>query len=157
EVFLRADVTATDTAVAKLYTSETCQQVGHEVLRRWRTLAHRPDHDDLVYEELFSGLTESPGLTLSAGSSEIMLSTICVDLKEEYSRRCLEILQRFGAELVDTLVEVLEPVGARIRPEPLFAYSLTRRTALANALAELGFDRIERPDHEGGLGLCLTR
>ncbi|MGE5830885.1 MAG: acyl-CoA dehydrogenase family protein [Micromonosporaceae bacterium] len=156
EVFLRADVRATDTAVAKLYTSETCQQVGHEILRRWRTLAHRPDYDHLVYEELFSGLTESPGLTLSAGSSEIMLSTIGVDLKEEYSRRCLEILHRFGGELVDTLVEVLEPVGARIRAEPLFAYSLARRTALANTLAELGFDRVERPDDEGGLGLGLT-
>jgi alkylation response protein AidB-like acyl-CoA dehydrogenase/thioesterase domain-containing protein len=156
EVFLRADVTATDTAVAKLYTSETCQQVGHEILRRWRTLATRPDHDDLVYEELFSGLTESPGLTLSAGSSEIMLSTISVDLKEEYSRRCLEIPQRFGEELVDTLVEILEPVGARVRAEPLFAYSPVRRTALADTLAELGFDRVERTEDEGGLGLGLT-
>lgn len=156
EVFLRTDVTATDTAVAKLYTSETCQQVGHEVLRRWRTLANRPGHDDLVYEELYSGLTESPGLTLSAGSSEIMLSTISVDLKEEYSRRCLEIPQRFGRELVDTLVEVLEPVGARVRAEPLFAYSPARRTALADTLAELGFDRVERPADEGGLGLGLT-
>lgn len=156
EVFLRADVTATDTAVAKLYTSEICQQVGHEVLRRWRTLANRPDLDDLVHEELYSGLTESPGLTLSAGSSEIMLSTISVDLKEEYSRRCLEIPQRFGRELVDTLVEVLEPVGARVRVEPLFAHSPTRRTALASTLAELGFDRVERPGNEGGLGLGLT-
>jgi alkylation response protein AidB-like acyl-CoA dehydrogenase/thioesterase domain-containing protein len=156
EVFLRTDVTATDTAVAKLYTSETCQQVGHEVLRRWRTLARQPDHDDLVYEELFSALTESPGLTLSAGSSEIMLSTISVDLKEEYPSRCLEILQRFGAELVDTLVEVLEPVGARVRAEPLFAYSPTRRTALANTLEELGFDRVERPENDGGLGLGLA-
>jgi alkylation response protein AidB-like acyl-CoA dehydrogenase len=156
EVFLRTDVKASDTAVAKLYTSETCQQVGHEVLRRWRTLANVSDHDDLGFEELFSGLTESPGLTLSAGSSEMMLSTIRVDLKEEYSRRCLEILQRFGGELVDTVIEVLEPVGARIRGEPLFAYSRTRRTALANTLAELGFDRVERPADEGGLGLGLT-
>ncbi|WP_328345308.1 acyl-CoA dehydrogenase family protein [Micromonospora sp. NBC_00421] len=156
EVFLRPDVAATDTAVAKLYTSETCQQVGHEVLRRWRTLADRTDLDDLVREELYSGLTESPGLTLSAGSSEIMLSTIKVDLGEEYSRRCREIPRRFGPELVDTLVEVLEPVGAGIRAQPLFAYSPTRRTALADTLAELGFDRMERPEDEGGLGLGLT-
>src|SRR5262249_30224739 len=87
---------------------------------------------------------------------EMMLSTICVDLKEECSRRCLEILQRFGGELVDTVVEVLEPVGARFRAEPLFAYSPTRRAALADTLAELGFDRVERPDEEGGLGLGLT-
>ncbi|OWV12006.1 hypothetical protein B5D80_03605 [Micromonospora wenchangensis] len=156
EVFLRADVAATDTAVAKLYTSETCQQVGHEVLRRWRTLADRTDLDDLVREELYSALTESPGLTLSAGSSEIMLSTIKVDLGEEYSRRCREIALRFGSELVDTLVEVLEPVGAGVRVQPLFASSPTRRTALADTLAELGFDRVERPEDEGGLGLGLT-
>ncbi|MFF5173753.1 acyl-CoA dehydrogenase family protein [Micromonospora sp. NPDC000089] len=156
EVFLRPDVAATDTAVAKLYTSETCQQVGHEVLRRWRTLADRTDLDDLVREELYSGLTESPGLTLSAGSSEIMLSTIKVDLGEEYSRRCREIPRRFGPELVDTLVEVLEPVGAGVRAQPLFAYSPTRRTALADTLAELGFDRMERAEDEGGLGLGLT-
>ncbi|MFC4149575.1 acyl-CoA dehydrogenase family protein [Micromonospora mangrovi] len=156
EVFLRPDVAATDTAVAKLYTSETCQQVGHEVLRRWRTLADRTDLDELVREELYSGLTESPGLTLSAGSSEIMLSTIKVDLGEEYSRRCRDIPRRFGAELVDTLVEVLEPVGAGVRAQPLFASSPTRRTALAETLAELGFDRVERPEDEGGLGLGLT-
>lgn len=156
EVFLRADVTATDTAVAKLYTSETCQQVGHEVLRRWRTLASRADHDDLVAEELFSALTESPGLTLAAGSSEMMLSTMRVDLKEECSRRCLEILQRFGGELVETLIKVLEPAGAGTRVEPLFAYSPARRTALANTLTELGFDRLEPSEDQGGLGLGLT-
>ncbi|MEU4746411.1 acyl-CoA dehydrogenase family protein, partial [Actinosynnema sp. NPDC023658] len=156
EVFLRADVSAIDTAVAKLYTSETCQQVGHEVLRRWRTLAKRPGLDDLVREELFSGLTESPGLTLSAGTSEMMLSTIAADLKEDYGRRCLQILHGFGGELVDTVVEVLDPVGARIKAEPLFAYSTTRRAALADALAEFGFDRVELPEDEGGLGLGLT-
>ncbi|MFI7426822.1 acyl-CoA dehydrogenase family protein [Micromonospora sp. NPDC049836] len=156
EVFLRPDAAATDTAVAKLYTSETCQQVGHEVLRRWRTLADRTDLDDLVREELYSALTESPGLTLSAGSSEIMLSTIKVDLGEEYSRRCREIPLRFGPELVDTLVEVLEPVGAGVRAQPLFAYSPNRRRALADTLAELGFDRVERAEDEGGLGLGLT-
>ncbi|ASW55718.1 acyl-CoA dehydrogenase family protein [Plantactinospora sp. KBS50] len=156
EVFLRPDVAATETAVPKLYTSETCQQVGHEVLRRWRTLADRTDLDDLVREELYSGLTESPGLTLSAGSSEIMLSTIRADLGEEFSRRCRDILRRFGPELVDTLVEVLEPVGAGVRAQPLFAYCPDRRAALADALAELGFDRMERPEDEGGLGLGLT-
>jgi alkylation response protein AidB-like acyl-CoA dehydrogenase/thioesterase domain-containing protein len=156
EVFLRADVSAIDTAVAKLYTSETCQQVGHEVLRRWRSLRKLFGNDDLVYEELFSGLTESPGLTLSAGTSEMMLSTIAVDLKEDYSRRCLQILHRFGDELVDTVVEVLDPVGAHIQAEPLFAYSPTRRAALATALADLGLDRVEHAETEGGLGLGLT-
>ncbi|MFB8168863.1 acyl-CoA dehydrogenase family protein [Kitasatospora purpeofusca] len=161
EVFLRADVRATDTAVAKLYTSETCQQVGHEVLRRWSTLGRStPDRttgvDDLVQEELFSGLTESPGLTLSAGTSEMMLSTIAADLKEEYERRCLAILHRFGGELVDTVLEVLGPVGAAVRVEPLFAHSPARRTALADTLAELGLDGVERPEEEGGLGLGLT-
>lgn len=156
EVFLRADVSAIDTAVAKLYTSETCQQVGHEVLRRWRSLTRLPGHDDLVYEELFSGLTESPGLTLSAGTSEMMLYTIAADLKEEYPRRCLQILHRFGGELVDTVVEILDPVGAHIKAEPLFAYSPVRRAALAKALADLGFDRVEQPEDEGGLGLGLT-
>jgi hypothetical protein len=38
----------------------------------------------------------------------------------------------------------------------LFAYSPARRTALANTLAELGFDRVERSDDEGGLGLGLA-
>ncbi len=156
EVFLRADVSAIDTAVAKLYTSETCQQVGHEVLRRWRTLAKLPGQDELVFEELFSGLTESPGLTLSAGTSEMMLSTIAADLKENYPRRCLQILHRFGGELVDTVVEVLDPVGAHIKAVPLFAYSPARRAALAKALADLGFDRVERPEDEGGLGLGLS-
>ncbi|MFD8694961.1 acyl-CoA dehydrogenase family protein [Kitasatospora purpeofusca] len=161
EVFLRADVRATDTAVAKLYTSETCQQVGHEVLRRWSTLGRStPDRttgvDDLVQEELFSGLTESPGLTLSAGTSEMMLSTIAADLKEEYERRCLAILHRFGGELVDTVLEVLGPVGAAVRVEPLFAHSPARRTALADTLADLGLDGVERPEEEGGLGLGLT-
>ncbi|MFB7377861.1 acyl-CoA dehydrogenase family protein [Kitasatospora purpeofusca] len=161
EVFLRADVRATDTAVAKLYTSETCQQVGHEVLRRWSTLGRStPDRttgvDDLVQEELFSGLTESPGLTLSAGTSEMMLSTIAADLKEEYERRCLAILHRFGGELVDTVLEVLGPVGAAVRVEPLFAHSPARRTALAETLADLGLDGVERPEEEGGLGLGLT-
>ncbi|WP_052441169.1 acyl-CoA dehydrogenase family protein [Streptacidiphilus anmyonensis] len=156
EVFLRADVKATDTAVAKLYTSETCQQVGHEVLRRWSTLGRAQDVDDLVREELFSGLTESPGLTLSAGTSEMMLSTIAADLKEESSQRCLAILHRFGGELVDTLLTVLEPVGAGVKAEPLFAYSATRRAALAKTLADLGLDGIERPEHQGGLGLGLT-
>jgi len=156
EVFLRADVKAIDTAVAKLYTSETCQQVGHEVLRRWSTLGRTPGVDELVHEELFSGLTESPGLTLSAGTSEMMLSTISADLKEEFSARCLGILHRFGGELVDTVLEVLEPVGAGIKVEPLFAHSPTRRTALAKTLADLGFDGIERPEREGGLGLGLT-
>ncbi len=166
EVFLRADVRAIDTAVAKLYTSETCQQVGHEVLRRWSTLGRStPDRtapglttgvDDLVHEELFSGLTESPGLTLSAGTSEMMLSTIAADLKEEYERRCLAILHRFGEELVDTVLEVLGPVGAAVRVEPLFAHSPARRTALAETLADLGLDGVERPEEEGGLGLGLT-
>lgn len=156
EVFLRPDVKATDTAVAKLYTSETCQQVGHEVLRRWSTLGNLSGLDDLVREELFSGLTESPGLTLSAGTSEMMLSTIAADLKEEYSRCCLGILHRFGPELVDTVLEVLEPVGAGVKAEPLFARSPERREALAQTLADLGFDRIERPEDEGGLGLGLT-
>ncbi|WP_327674363.1 acyl-CoA dehydrogenase family protein [Kitasatospora sp. NBC_00458] len=156
EVFLRADVKAIDTAVAKLYTSETCQQVGHEVLRHWSTLGRATGVDDLVHEELFSGLTESPGLTLSAGTSEMMLSTISADLKEEYSRRCLGILHLFGGELVDTVLEVLEPVGAGVRVEPLFAHSPARRTALAATLAELGLDAIERPEEEGGLGLGLT-
>lgn len=149
EVFLRADVKAIDTAVAKLYTSETCQQVGHEVLRHWSTLGRATGVDDLVHEELFSGLTESPGLTLSAGTSEMMLSTISADLKEEYSRRCLGILHLFGGELVDTVLEVLEPVGAGVRVEPLFAHSPARRTALAATLAELGLDAIERPEEEG--------
>ncbi|ANH95054.2 hypothetical protein A8713_31020 [Streptomyces sp. SAT1] len=156
EVFLRADVRATDTAVAKLYTSETCQQVGHEVLRRWSTLASAPGADDLVHEELFSALTESPGLTLSAGTSEMMLSTLSADLKEECSRRCLEILHRFGGDLVDTVVEVLEPEGARIKAEPLFAHSDERREALAKTLTDLGFDLVERPEEAGGLGLGLT-
>ncbi|WP_328953502.1 acyl-CoA dehydrogenase family protein [Kitasatospora purpeofusca] len=156
EVFLRADVRAIDTAVAKLYTSETCQQVGHEVLRRWSTLARTPGVDDLVHEELFSGLTESPGLTLSAGTSEMMLSTIAADLKEEYERRCLAILHRFGGELVDTVLEVLGPMGAGVRVEPLFAHSPARRTALAETLADLGLDGVERPEEEGGLGLGLT-
>lgn len=161
EVFLRADVRAIDTAVAKLYTSETCQQVGHEVLRRWSTLGRTtpgrtPGVDDLVHEELFSGLTESPGLTLSAGTSEMMLSTIAADLKEEYERRCLAILHRFGGELVDTVLEVLGPVGAGVRVEPLFAHSPARRTALAETLADLGLDGVERPEEEGGLGLGLT-
>jgi len=156
EVFLRADVRAIDTAVAKLYTSETCQQVGHEVLRRWSTLGRTVGADDLVYEELFSGLTESPGLTLSAGTSEMMLSTISADLKEEFSQRCLAILHRFGGELVDTVLEVLEPVGAGIKVEPLFSPSSTRRGALAKTLADLGLDGIERPEDEGGLGLGLT-
>jgi hypothetical protein len=79
-----------------------------------------------------------------------------VDLKEEYARRCLELLQRFGGDLVDTVVEVLEPAGARIRPQPLFAYSPQRRAALAATLAELGIDRVEQPGDEGGLGLGLT-
>ncbi|MFJ8435560.1 acyl-CoA dehydrogenase family protein [Kitasatospora sp. NPDC094019] len=161
EVFLRADVRAIDTAVAKLYTSETCQQVGHEVLRRWSTVGRGPGgdgpvRDELVHEELFSGLTESPGLTLSAGTSEMMLSTIAADLKEEYERRCLTILHRFGGDLVDTVLEVLGPVGAAVRVEPLFAHSPVRRTALADALAELGLDALERPEEEGGLGLGLT-
>ncbi|MFH8217694.1 acyl-CoA dehydrogenase family protein [Streptomyces sp. NPDC018057] len=156
EVFLRADVRATDTAVAKLYTSETCQQVGHEVLRRWSALATAPGADDLVHEELFSALTESPGLTLSAGTSEMMLSTLSADLKEECSRRCREILHRFGGDLVDTVVEVLEPEGARIKAEPLFAPSAERREALAKTLTDLGFDLVERPEEEGGLGLGLT-
>ncbi|MCX4689500.1 acyl-CoA dehydrogenase family protein [Kitasatospora purpeofusca] len=161
EVFLRADVRAIDTAVAKLYTSETCQQVGHEVLRRWSTLGRTapgrtPGVDELVHEELFSGLTESPGLTLSAGTSEMMLSTIAADLKEEYERRCLAVLHRFGGELVDTVLEVLGPVGAGVRVEPLFAHSPARRTALAETLAELGLDGVERPEEEGGLGLGLT-
>ncbi|MFC5666882.1 acyl-CoA dehydrogenase family protein [Kitasatospora misakiensis] len=155
EVFLRADVRAIDTAVAKLYTSETCQQVGHEVLRRWSTLGALPGVDDLVHEELFSGLTESPGLTLSAGTSEMMLSTVAADLREEYVRRCRAILHRFGGELVDTVLEVLEPVGAGVRVEPLFAHSPARHTALARTLADLGFDGIERPEAEGGLGLGL--
>ncbi|WP_405007662.1 acyl-CoA dehydrogenase family protein [Kitasatospora purpeofusca] len=161
EVFLRADVRAIDTAVAKLYTSETCQQVGHEVLRRWSTLGRTtlgrtPGVDDLVHEELFSGLTESPGLTLSAGTSEMMLSTIAADLKEEYERRCLAILHRFGGDLVDTVLEVLGPVGAGVRVEPLFAHSPARCTALAETLADLGLDGVERPEEEGGLGLGLT-
>ncbi|MFF7591715.1 thioesterase domain-containing protein [Kitasatospora purpeofusca] len=161
EVFLRADVRAIDTAVAKLYTSETCQQVGHEVLRRWSTLGRTTPGrttgvDELVHEELFSGLTESPGLTLSAGTSEMMLSTIAADLKEEYERRCLEVLHRFGGELVDTVLEVLGPVGAAVRVEPLFAHSPARRTALAETLADLGLDGVERPEDEGGLGLGLT-
>ncbi len=156
EVFLRTDVKATDTAVAKLYTSETCQQVGHEVLRRWSTLGKASGLDELAYEELFSGLTESPGLTLSAGTSEMMLSTIGTDLREESSRRCLEILHRFGGELVDTVIEVLEATGAGIKAEPLFAHSPTRREALEKTLAELGFDQVERPEQEGGLGLGLT-
>ncbi|MGY0465356.1 acyl-CoA dehydrogenase family protein [Kitasatospora sp. cg17-2] len=161
EVFLRADVRAIDTAVAKLYTSETCQQVGHEVLRRWSTLGRTapgrtPGVDDLVHEELFSGLTESPGLTLSAGTSEMMLSTIAADLKEEYERRCLAVLHRFGGELVDTVLEVLGPVGAGVRVEPLFAHSPARRAALAETLADLGLDGVERPEAEGGLGLGLT-
>jgi alkylation response protein AidB-like acyl-CoA dehydrogenase/thioesterase domain-containing protein len=156
EVFLRADVKATDTAVAKLYTSETCQQVGHEVLRRWSTLGAASGAGDLVAEELFSGLTESPGLTLSAGTSEMMLSTIAADLKEELSQRLLAILHRFGGELVDTVVEVLESAGAGVRVEPLFADSPARRAALATTLADLGLDGIERPEEEGGLGLGLT-
>jgi alkylation response protein AidB-like acyl-CoA dehydrogenase/thioesterase domain-containing protein len=156
EVFLRPDVSAIDTAVAKLYTSETCQQVGHEVLRRWRRLSKLSGHDELVYEELFSGLTESPGLTLSAGTSEMMLSTIAADLKEDYRRRSLQILHRFGDELVDTVLEVLDSVGAHIKAEPLFGYSSARRAALAKALADLGFDRVEQPEAEGGLGLGLT-
>ncbi|MEV0190074.1 acyl-CoA dehydrogenase family protein [Kitasatospora purpeofusca] len=161
EVFLRADVRAIDTAVAKLYTSETCQQVGHEVLRRWSTLGRTAPGrttgvDDLVHEELFSGLTESPGLTLSAGTSEMMLSTIAADLKEEYEQRCLAVLHRFGGELVDTVLEVLGPVGAAVRVEPLFAHSPARRTALAETLADLGLDGLERPEGEGGLGLGLT-
>ncbi|MFJ4670413.1 acyl-CoA dehydrogenase family protein [Kitasatospora purpeofusca] len=166
EVFLRADVRAIDTAVAKLYTSETCQQVGHEVLRRWSTMGRTAPGrtapgrttgvDDLVHEELFSGLTESPGLTLSAGTSEMMLSTIAADLKEEYERRCLAILHRFGGELVDTVLEVLGPVGAAVRVEPLFAHSTARRTALVETLADLGLDGVERPEEEGGLGLGLT-
>ncbi|WP_330242390.1 thioesterase domain-containing protein [Streptomyces sp. NBC_00525] len=156
EVFLRADVRAIDTAVAKLYTSETCQQVGHEVLRRWSTLGAMPGVDELVHEELFSALTESPGLTLSAGTSEMMLSTISADLKEECSERCLGILHRFGGELADTVLEVLEPVGAAVRVEPLFAASPARRAALAETLSDLGFDGIERPEAEGGLGLGLT-
>ncbi|MEV7025537.1 thioesterase domain-containing protein, partial [Kitasatospora sp. NPDC093558] len=156
EVFLRADVKAIDTAVAKLYTSETCQQVGHEVLRRWSTLGRAAGVDDLVHEELFSGLTESPGLTLSAGTSEMMLSTISADLKEECSRRCLAILHRFGGELVDTVLEVLEPVGAGVKVAPLFADSPERRDALAKTLADLGLDAVERPEDEGGLGLGLT-
>ncbi|MEE4545843.1 acyl-CoA dehydrogenase family protein [Streptomyces sp. V4-01] len=155
EVFLQADVKAIDTAVAKLYTSETCQQVGHEVLRRWSTLGTAPGVDDLVGEELFSGLTESPGLTLSAGTSEMMLSTISADLKEEHSRRCLGILHHFGGDLVDTVLDVLGPVGAGVKVEPLFAHSPARRGALARTLADLGFDRIERPEDEGGLGLGL--
>ncbi|MET9262934.1 alpha/beta fold hydrolase [Amycolatopsis sp. NPDC004079] len=155
EVFLRPDATATDTAVAKLYTSETCQQVGHEVLRRWRTLRTEPQ-DGLVREELLSGLTESPGLTLSAGSSEIMLSTLSVDLKEEYATRCRDILHRFGGELADAVVEVLEPVGAGIKAKPLFSYSADRRAALAGTLAELGFDQVETPEDDGGLGLGLA-
>ncbi len=155
EVFLRADVRAIDTAVAKLYTSETCQQVGHEVLRRWSTLGSLPGVDDLVHEELFSGLTESPGLTLSAGTSEMMLSTVAADLREEYGGRCRAILHRFGDELVDTVLEVLEPVGAGVRVEPLFAPSPARHAALARTLADLGFDGIERPEAEGGLGLGL--
>ncbi|WMX46978.1 acyl-CoA dehydrogenase family protein [Streptomyces roseicoloratus] len=156
EVFLRTDVRATDTAVAKLYTSETCQQVGHEVLRRWSTLGKASGLDELAYEELFSGLTESPGLTLSAGTSEMMLSTIGTDLREESSQRCLEILHRFGGELVDTVLEVLEAAGAGIRVEPLFAHAPTRREALEKTLADLGFDRVEHPEEEGGLGLGLT-
>ncbi|MCX5144100.1 thioesterase domain-containing protein [Streptomyces sp. NBC_00338] len=156
EVFLRDDVRAIDTAVAKLYTSETCQQVGHEVLRRWSSLGRASGTDELVHEELFSALTESPGLTLSAGTSEMMLSTISADLKEEFSGRCLGILNRFGGEVADTVLEVLEPVGAGVRVEPLFADSPARRAALAKTLSDLGFDGIERPEDEGGLGLGLT-
>ncbi|WP_405700419.1 acyl-CoA dehydrogenase family protein [Streptomyces sp. NBC_01383] len=156
EVFLRTDVKATDTAVAKLYTSETCQQVGHEVLRRWSTLGKASGLDELAHEELFSGLTESPGLTLSAGTSEMMLSTVGTDLREESSRRCLEILHRFGGELVDTVMEVLEAAGTGTKVEPLFAHSPTRREALEKTLADLGFDQVERPEEEGGLGLGLT-
>ncbi|MGW6534357.1 acyl-CoA dehydrogenase family protein [Streptomyces sp. NPDC055051] len=155
EVFLRTDVKATDTAVAKLYTSETCQQVGHEVLRRWSTLGQASGTDALAHEELFSALTESPGLTLSAGTSEMMLSTIGTDLREESSRRCLEILHRFGDELVDTLVEVLGAAGTGIRAEPLFARSPERQQVLEKTLADLGFDQVERPEEEGGLGLGL--
>ncbi|CAL9621599.1 Crotonobetainyl-CoA reductase [Streptomyces sp. enrichment culture] len=162
EVFLRTDVKATDTAVAKLYTSETCQKVGHEVLRRWSTLGKASQAsrvsgiDGLAYEELFSGLTESPGLTLSAGTSEMMLSTIGTDLREEAPRRCLEILHRFGGELVDTILEVLKAAGTGVKAKPLFAHSPARRDALEKTLADLGFDQVERPEEEGGLGLGLT-
>ncbi|MFJ4713450.1 acyl-CoA dehydrogenase family protein [Streptomyces sp. NPDC088785] len=155
EVFLRADVKATDTAVAKLYTSETCQQVGHEVLRRWSSLEHASGLDDLTREELFSALTESPGLTLSAGTSEMMLATVAADLKVDAGRRCLDILHRFGDELVDTALDVLEPEGAAVRAAPLFAPSERRRTALADVLRDTGLDLAELPEDEGGLGLGL--
>jgi alkylation response protein AidB-like acyl-CoA dehydrogenase len=131
-------------AMAKYHTSETAQEVA-----TWAALVHGAGYglhrlDPTAAAVLEAGFREAPGLTISAGTSEIMLEMVASSALDQAPDTGEDpVLRRIGRSVADRLARV-DPAGPDAGPATLAA------------LADQDAFAYEAPVEAGGFDLGLA-
>ena len=127
-------------ATAKYHTSRTAQEVA-----TWAALVHGPGYglhrlDPTAAALLEAGFREAPGLTISAGTSEIMLEMVASSALEQAPDTGEDpVLRRIGRALADGLAGV-DPAGPDVGPAALAALADQDAVAYEAPVEAGGFD-----------------
>lgn len=111
--------------------------------------------DPVTRSVLDGALRESPGLCLSAGTSEMMFATMLSALEEGWEQELDPARLALEAEYYAAIVEAVG-IGDYPRSHPETRDDTDRARGMAERLASTGMDALEAPAVDGGMGLPLS-
>jgi alkylation response protein AidB-like acyl-CoA dehydrogenase len=155
--FLDGDVRAVDMALTKLVTSHTAQDVA-AACSDWigpglGPCGARPED----VEVMNSATREGPGLTLSAGTSEVMLSMVAAELMSDPGKSLGVVEKSQHPPTFQAAHAVIAAAVSTHKPPPLdIALDVARFATVWKALTESELTFLEAPVDLGGFSLEIA-